>query len=388
MVSQALSYPERPDSAETRDQQRQLRNDFRNYFAGEARGKGLLRFKTHFKRVTLWLGAVLWFLTIPISFYEGYKILRVGLVEAATIEIIAVTTGIIFGGAVLIMMGSGEGLWKEVLHNFWRYFVLLIAGPSLLLVAWYLHAQGIGVWRDATGAVAALLICGSFFIGSKPPPDDEDIEDALDRVFEADVRRHLTRLLAEIRGGDVRMQDKTGSDEALRLLRRFPQEVELGGRALMARPARDDRPRVTPQGFVALIFEARTLLSCEGAIDLTTGTLTAHRLREIDYRDIGLLSLDGLGVSHAPPKEKAVRVPQARLQMPAMAKPPSSYKTTFSIGLPGNASIDVVLRDGEALGRTRNFAAVADSEVAPLTDFAYVRRTWEMLASARRGSPN
>jgi hypothetical protein len=156
----------------------------------------------------------------------------------------------------------------------------------------------------------------------------------------------------------------------------------------MARPARDDRPRVTPQGFVALIFEARTLLSCEGAIDLTTGTLTAHRLREIDYRDIGLLSLDGLGVSHAPPKEKAVRAPQARLQMPAMAKPPSSYKTTFSIGLPGNASIDVVLRDGEALGRTGNFAAVADSEVAPLTDFAYVRRTWEMLATARRGSPN
>ena len=98
--------------------------------------------------------------------------------------------------------GFRRGTVEEVLHNFWRYFVLLIAGPSLLLVAWYLHAQGIGVWRDATGAVAALLICGSFFIGSKPPPDDEDIEVALDRVFEADVRRHLTRRLAEIRGGD------------------------------------------------------------------------------------------------------------------------------------------------------------------------------------------
>jgi hypothetical protein len=386
-MSQALSLSESAGSAEAREQERQLRSHFRSYFSGETRGKGLLRFKTHVKRGTLWLGAILWFLTIPISFYEGYKILRVGLAEAATIEIIAATTGIIFGGAVLIMMGSGEGLWKEVLHNFWRYFLLLVAGPSLLLVAWYLHTQGMGVWRDATGAVAAFLILGSFFIGSKPPPDDEDIEDALDRVFEADVGRHLTRLLADLRGSNVRVPDKIGTDEAFRLLRRFPQEIELGGREFMARPARDDRPRVTPQGFVALIFEARTLLSCEGAIDLMTGTLTAHCLREVDYRDIDLLSLDGTGVSYAPPKEKAVTIRHGRFQMPAMstARPPSSYKTTFSIGLPGNAKTDVVLRDGAALGRTKNFTAVADYEVAPLTDFAYVRRTWEMLATARRG---
>ncbi len=374
-------------ASEGRQSYQPQRADFRHYFVGDTQGQGLLRFKTHCKRATLWLGAILWFLTIPISFYEGYKILRVGLAEAATIEIIAVMAGIIVAGAVLIAMGSGEGLWKEVLHNFWRYFLLLIAGPALLLVAWFLHAQDMELWRNATGAVAAFLIFSSFFIGSKPPPDDEDIELALDHAFEADVGRNVARLLADLRGGDARVPEKIGTDEAFRLLRRFPQEGELGGRTIMAQPARDDRPRITPQGFVVLMFGAKSLVSCEGAIDLMTGALTAHCLREIDYRDIGLLSLDATGAAYVPPPVKAVRVRQGRLQMPAMAvaRPLPSYKTTFSIGLPGTARIEVVLRDGAALGRARTFAAIADSEVAPLTDFAYVRRTWDILAAAKRG---
>ena len=44
---------------------RLLRSHFRSYFAGETRSRGLLRFRTPIKRATLWLGAILWFLTIP-----------------------------------------------------------------------------------------------------------------------------------------------------------------------------------------------------------------------------------------------------------------------------------------------------------------------------------
>jgi hypothetical protein len=367
---------------------RPQRADFRHYFAGETQGQGLLKFRTHAKRATLWLGTILWLLTIPISAYEGYRILQVGLAAAATVEIVAVTAGILVAGGVLIAIGTGEGLWKEVLHNFWRYFLLLIVAPCLLLAAWYLHTQGMESWRDAAGAVALLLVASSFFIGSKPPPDDVDIETALDEVFEADVRRHVERLLADLRGGDVRVPEKLGGDEKSRLLRRFPQESELGGRPFMAQPALDDRPRITPQGFLVLLFGEGALVSCEGAIDLTTGELTGYCLREIDYRDIGPSSLEATGAAYVEPPAGTVRARQRRLQMPAMAvaRPPPSYRTAFAIGLPGNARIEVVVRDGAALGSARTFGAVADGHVAPLTGLADVRRTWEMLAAAKRRS--
>jgi hypothetical protein len=359
---------------------------FRRYFAGESEGAGLLRFRTHIKRATLWLGGFLWLLTIPISFYEGLRILRTGLPQAPTVEIVAVTVGIVFAGGVLIAMGSGEGLWKEVLHNFWRYFLLLVLGPALLIAAWYLHTLELAPWRDGLGAAAILLIVSSFFIGSKPPPDDADIEADLDRAFLADVSRHADRLLDELRGGELRLPPALGRDDKVRLLARFPREDELGGRPFMAQPGQDDRPRTTPQGFTLIVFGARSLIVCEGAIDLTSGVLTAYRLREVDHGDIGLLSLEGAGSAYAPPLTRTPRT-RARLQMPAMPAPARpTYRTAFAIGLPGGGSVEIVLRDGAMLARTRTFAAVPDNEVAPLTEPDYVRRTWELLAAAKRGS--
>jgi hypothetical protein len=295
----------------------------------------------------------------------------------------AAVGGIIFAGSILVWMAASDGLWKEVLHNFSRYFVLLVVGPALLLVAWYFHTQGLELWRNGVGALAAILIVASFFIGSKPPPDDEEIEVALDDAFEADLQHHLARVLADLRGAKV--PGKVGADATFCVLRRFPLETELAGRELMAQPARDDRPRITPQGFTVLIFEADSVLSCEGAIDLPTGALTAHRVCEFAPGDIDLLSLVATGVAYDPPQEKVMRPRRGRLQMPAMAaaRPAPSYRTSLSIGLPGNARIDVVLRDGAALAKSRTFAGIPTNEIAPLTDWDFVRRTWQILAALR-----
>src|SRR5262245_22101477 len=175
--------------------ERELRIHFRAYFAGEAQRRGLLRFENSIKQATLWLGAALWLLTIPISLYEGWRILQVGLGQAATIEIIAVTIGLFVGGGILLALGTGQVLWTELLHNFWRYFLLLLTGPALLLVAWYFHTQDMDLWRNGSAILAALLILLSFRIGSRPPPNREQIEAQLDRAFDAHVKRHLDHLL-------------------------------------------------------------------------------------------------------------------------------------------------------------------------------------------------
>jgi len=61
---------------EEQSREKTRRKQFANYFAGEDASRGLIKFKTPIKRGTIWLGAVLWSLTIPISLYQAYKILE------------------------------------------------------------------------------------------------------------------------------------------------------------------------------------------------------------------------------------------------------------------------------------------------------------------------
>ena len=157
-------------------------------------------------------------------------------------------------------MAASDGLWKEVLHNFSRYFVLLVVGPALLLVAWYFHTQGLELWRNGVAALAAILIIASFSSDPSLLPTTRRSRrrwTTRSRPICSVIWRVCCRTCA---AAARRCLSKVGADATFCVLRRFPLETELAGRELMAQPARDDRPRITPQGFTALIFEAGSLL--------------------------------------------------------------------------------------------------------------------------------
>ena len=186
---------------EVQSREKTRREQFANYFAGEAASRGLIKFKTPIKRATIWLGAVLWSLTIPIFLYQAYKILEDGVAQAASLEIIVSVAGLIISGAVIIAVGRWDRLWDQVFYNFGRYFLWLILAPVTLIAAWgagrYLAS---GTLRNAIGVAAGVLVMLGALFRRKPPPPKEEVEREIDAAFREDVARHLDQAIARILG--------------------------------------------------------------------------------------------------------------------------------------------------------------------------------------------
>jgi hypothetical protein len=349
------------------------RDRFRNYFANVSEGKGLLRFKGGIKRAMVALGGALWALTVPVSVFQGYKILREGFEQLVSVESIVATAALFIAGGVIIAIATWDRLWNQVLHNFWWYFVLLIVLPAVLWAARFAQApeDPYMLWYVAGGTIVLFPVI-SHFIVSKPPPDQKAIETNLDLAFAADVDRHLNWIVDQLGGG------ASNKGPAPRILRTFPDGLEGIGKP-RGRYGLDGIPRINPQGFVALTC-GKAVLSCEGAIDLTTGEIIHHRVREFEYQDISVLALEGTG---SPTMVAGQRNRLSQMLRMAGKKPASNYKRAFTIGLPANASIVAVVHDGKILSELKDFEGVSDNQILPLTNWDDLREVWRLLSERK-----
>ena len=361
-----------PQSVEE-EQSREIarREQFANYFAGEAASRGLIKFKTPIKRATIWLGAVLWSLTIPISFYQAYKILEDGVAQAASLEKIVSVAGLIISGAVIIAVGRWDRLWDQVFYNFWRYFLWLILAPITLIAAWvtgrYFASEAL---RNGIGVAAGVLVMVGTLFRRKPPPLKEEVEREIDASFREDVARHLNRVFARIPGGRP-LTSPTAQGPLL--IRGFPDLERLPELQLRGRLGHDNRPRITPQGFVALYLGHDSLLCFEGAIDLITGALVYQRTRQVRYSAIVGVELESTGTSFRRDPAQLRNTTNRRLQFGGM-RSTDRYKDVFSIKLTGGMNIDVNVRDSSKFK--------ADATVYPLSDWQDLEHAWGAVMKA------
>jgi len=362
--------PQSLDEEQSRATRR--REQFANYFAGEAASRGLIKFKTPIKRATIWLGAVLWSLTIPIFLYQAYKILEDGVTQAASLETIVSVAGLIISGAVIIAVGRWDRLWDQVFYNFWRYFLWLILAPITLIAAWgtgrYFASETL---RNEIGVVAGVLVVLGMLFRRKPPPPKEEVEREIDASFRQDVARHLDQVITRVLDSCA-VTSKTAQGPLL--LRGFPDLERLPELQLRGRLGHDHRPRITPQGFVALYLGNDWLLSFEGAIDLITGALVYQRTRQVRYSAILGVELESAGTPLRPdpaPRNAMNR----RLQFGGM-RSADRYKDVFSIKILGGMNIDVNVRDSS------KFKAAPDATVYPLSDWQDLEHAWGAVMKA------
>jgi hypothetical protein len=338
-------------------------------------GGGLLGFSNTLKRAMVVLGAVLWALTMVVSVRQGYRILQGGMQEMVTIEAIVATVGFFVAGGVIFEVIAREWIWREVLHNFPRYFVLLVLVPAVLWAAWFVpEAANSQIFKYGVGAVALVLVLVAYLIGSPPPPPVERIETMLDVAFKLDTEQHVADVLQV-------MSPEHAVTDAL-FLRRFPEPTELGGRLARARQALDRRPRINPQGFVALVC-GKSVLACEGAVDLTTGEIIHHRLRQFEYGDITMLAIEGTGAPVAEGQAPVRRPPMLPI---ARRRHVPTYKEAFVVGLRGNERIVAVVRDGRALSDARTFQGIQEGDVDPLSKPEDLQKAWNLLTAGKRAA--
>jgi hypothetical protein len=363
--------PQNVEDQESREKTR--REQFANYFAGEAASRGLIKFKTPIKRATIWLGAVLWSLTIPISLYQAYKILEDGVAQAASLEIIVSVAGLIISGAVIIAVGRWDRLWDQAFYNFWRYFLWLILAPVTLIAAWgagrYFASE---MLRNAIGVAAGVLVMLGTLFRRKPPPPKEEVEREMDASFREDVARHLDQFIGRILGSRP-LTSPTAQGPLL--IRGFPDLERLPELQLRGRLGHDNRPRITPQGFVALYLGNDSLLCFEGAIDLITGALVYQRIRQVRYSAIVGVELESTGTPFRPGPTQPKNTTNRRRQFGGM-RSTDRYRDVFSIKLTGGMNIDVNVRDSS------KFKAGPDATVCPLSDWQDLEHAWGAVMKA------
>jgi hypothetical protein len=369
-VANIAPLPQSTEDKQSREKAR--REQFANYFAGEAASHGLIKFKTPIKRATIWLGAVLWSLIIPISLYQGYKIMQDGASQASYLEMVVSVGGLIISGAVIIAVGRWDRLWDQVFYNFRRYFLWLILAPLTLITAWgtgrYFASETL---RNGIGlAAVALVILGTLF-RRKPPPPKEEVEREMDASFREDVARHLDQVVAGIlESRPLAMPSAQGP----LLITGFPDLERVPELQLRARLGHDNRPRITPQGFAALYLGNDSLLCFEGAIDLITGALVYKRTRQVRYSAIVGVELESIGTPFRCESAQPKSTTNRRLQFGGM-RPADRYRDVFSIKLSGGMSIDVNVRDSS------KFKA-PDATVYPLSAWQDLQHAWTAVMKA------
>jgi hypothetical protein len=355
-------------------QEQERRERFRSYFLDDDVGKRFLHLRTVIKRVMIFVGGVLWVLTAPVSLYQGYKILHDGLTNTPLIEIAAVLLGLFVAGGVMIAIANWNWLWIEVLHNFKRYFFLLILTPLGLLTAWAVHRYfGSETWRNAIGLGSVLVAAIGLLFRRRRVTPQAEIEKELDDALLQFMERNEPEALRGMRAA-------RGANEDVLLLRRFPNDDEPGPK-LLGRPGHDHRPRINPQGFLALRLGPTSVVSYEGLIDLVRGELVCHCVREFDYRDITVLSLTGSRTANEAAGERA-GMGQVRL---LAGIPKRVDRHEFCIGLPGGASIRAVVSDGPKISTLSGFAE-PQLRIDPLTRWEEVQNVWRLLSERKRAA--
>ena len=145
---------------------------------------------------------------------------------------------------------------------------------------------------------------GTLFRRKLPPPKEE-VEREIDAAFREDVAQHLDQAIARIL--DSRPLTSPTA-QGLLLIRGFPDLERVPELQSRGRLGQDNRPRITPQGFVALYLGNDSLLCLEGAIDLITGALVYQRTRQVKYSAIVGMELESTGASFQPdPAQPKIR---------------------------------------------------------------------------------
>lgn len=313
------------------------------------------------------LGGALWLITIPISLMRAYELSQHELAQASLFEVGVIVGGLFLAGGALIVLSRWNRLWHLVLRNPQRVYCWLVLAPAALIAAWVIkrHFGFSDVWQRGLGIVALGFLGAGFMFQTRELPPEEEMERDLDTWLEADIARHAARIGALMRPGPDREDTRT------LVLKAFPMLERRSGLPAGARIGHDNRPRITPAGFMLLKLGRDCAVSFEGAIDLFSGELIYHRMHEFAYADIAFLGLTcDLVESERGADGQNRRLPGLPLPL---GRQKLRHKDVLRIGLNGGTCLEVVLRHS---GYRDTWA----TETEPLNDPAKVREAWALLS--------
>jgi hypothetical protein len=222
-------------------------------------------------------------------------------------------------------------------------------------------------------AVVAVVIGLYLRVRNRPDLRDlADLEPLLDRWTDELALRLLT-------GSEIPIDHPTAADCSY-LLRTYPKLDRIGATRRHYRLGESDtRARINPVGMAAVFLRADTVVTIEGAIDLTTEQVLYRRAHEVPYAEIAALlwTADLVdGPSARPGAGATVGMAAGATPSEIQAGPLVHRRESLELRLRNGRAISLVFRDSR-------FLAQAGGEAASLEPPARLRALWADVMARR-----